>query len=349
MAQTAAHLVDHVIPNVPVRQWVISLPIPLRYLLAAHPHLLTPVLQVIQRAISTFLIKQAGLKRRDAQTGAITLIQCFGSAANLNIHLHCLVLDGVYRIQNDTLEFRSVRSPTADQLQALLSQIIKRVMKALTRHGHGALIEEEGMTYLADIESNAALAPLQSAVCTYRIALDPRAGQKVLTLKTVATQNLEQSGQEYCANAHSFSLHAGVRCAMNQRNKLERLCRYITRPVIADERLARNKEGQVVLTLKTPYRDGITHIVLSPLEFMQRRPHWFPGQGSTLFVSMACLHQTRSFVLRLFLVARKTKVMHQMRVTLCRIPRLPCVSVGRVCSSGCLRSTLSAARIVAGI
>jgi hypothetical protein len=100
MAQTAAHLVDHIIPRVPVRQWVLSLLIPLRYLLAAHPHLLTPVLQVIHRAISTFLIKQAGLKRSEAQTGAITLIQRFGSAANLNIHLHCLVLDGVYRLQN---------------------------------------------------------------------------------------------------------------------------------------------------------------------------------------------------------------------------------------------------------
>jgi len=141
-------------------------------------------------------------------------------------------------------------------------------MKALTRHG--ALIEEEGMTYLDDIESDAALAPLQSATCAYRIALGPRAGQKVLTLKTVATQNLEQSGQEYCSNAHGFSLHAGVRCAMNQRNKLERLCGYITRLAIADERLARNKDGQIVLTLKTPYRDGATHIVMSPLEFMQR-------------------------------------------------------------------------------
>ena len=73
MAQTAAHLVDHVIPNVPVRQWVLSLPIPLRYLFAVHPYLISPVLQVISRAISTFMIKQAGLKRRDAQTGAITL------------------------------------------------------------------------------------------------------------------------------------------------------------------------------------------------------------------------------------------------------------------------------------
>ena len=45
MSQTAAHLVDHVIPHVPVRQWVLSLPIPLRLLLAAQPELVTPVLQ----------------------------------------------------------------------------------------------------------------------------------------------------------------------------------------------------------------------------------------------------------------------------------------------------------------
>ena len=105
MAQTAAHLVDYIIPRVPVRQWVLSLPIPLRYLLAAHPRLLTSILQVIHRVSSTFLIKQAGLKRSEAQTGATPLIQRFGSAANLNIHLHCLVLDGVYRIQNGWRNF----------------------------------------------------------------------------------------------------------------------------------------------------------------------------------------------------------------------------------------------------
>jgi Putative transposase len=54
------------------------------------------------------------------------------------------------------------------------------------------------------------------------------------------------------------------------RSKLTRLCRYITRPAIANERLARNKGQQVVLTLKKPYQDGTTHIVMSPLEFMQR-------------------------------------------------------------------------------
>ena len=48
------------------------------------------------------------------------------------------------------------------------------------------------------------------------------------------------------------------------------LCRYITRPAIANERLKLNDAGDVVLQLKSPYQDGTTHIVMSPLEFMQR-------------------------------------------------------------------------------
>jgi len=84
MAETAAWLVDRVIPQVPVRQWVLSFPIPLRSLFAVHPELLALVLQIIHRVIATHLIKQAGIKRSEAATGAVTLIQRFGSAANLN-------------------------------------------------------------------------------------------------------------------------------------------------------------------------------------------------------------------------------------------------------------------------
>ena len=91
LAESAAHLVDEVIPRVPVRQWVLSFPIPLRILFAAHPELLTPVLRIIHRVIAGYLLKQAGLNRTTADTGAVTLIQRFGSTANLNIHLHCLV------------------------------------------------------------------------------------------------------------------------------------------------------------------------------------------------------------------------------------------------------------------
>jgi putative transposase len=143
---------------VPVRQWVLSFPIPLRLLFATHPQLLAPVLQIVHRVIATFLIKQAGLKRTEAHTGAVTLmrailgppptgvlrtshfapgkmvIQRFGSAANLNIHLHCLVLDGVYCATTEGLPvFHTVHAPTATELQALLNRIIKRIMNRMHR------------------------------------------------------------------------------------------------------------------------------------------------------------------------------------------------------------------------
>ena len=119
MAQTAAHLVDHVIPHVSVRQWVLSLPIPLRLLLAAKPQLLTPVLQVVHRVLTRFLLAQAGLKANEADSGAVTLIQRFRSAANLNIHLHCLVLDGVYRRTDGEPVFIELPAPTDEALQAV--------------------------------------------------------------------------------------------------------------------------------------------------------------------------------------------------------------------------------------
>ena len=79
MAQAAAHLVDHVIPHVPVRQWVLiwgmRLPIPLRLLPAAQPKLVTPVPQVVHRVITRHLLGQAGLDADEADSGAVTLIQ----------------------------------------------------------------------------------------------------------------------------------------------------------------------------------------------------------------------------------------------------------------------------------
>jgi hypothetical protein len=76
---------------------------------------------------------------------------------------------------------------------------------------------------------------LQAAACTYRIALGPRAGQKVLSLRTVAGRD-EKNTTALCADAHGFSLGAAVRSGTHQRKELERLCRYITRPAIANER-----------------------------------------------------------------------------------------------------------------
>lgn len=62
MVDSAAHLVDHLFPEVPIRQWVLTFPIPLRFLFAARPEVLNNVLAVVQRGISTFIVRQAGLQ-----------------------------------------------------------------------------------------------------------------------------------------------------------------------------------------------------------------------------------------------------------------------------------------------
>lgn len=145
------------------------------------------------------------------------------------------------------------------------------MLKLLTRHG--ALIEEDtAIPYLADPDADPALASLHAAACTYRIALGPRAGQKVLTWKDPALRLTSQKAPQPkgCVSAQGFSLHADTWCGPQQREKLERLCRYITRPALGHKRLRRTPVGEVVLQLKTPYRDGTTHLVMSPLEFLQR-------------------------------------------------------------------------------
>ncbi len=239
------------------------------------------MLKIIHRAINTLLIQQTDIKRTEAASGAITLIQRFGSAANLNIHLHALVLDGVYQITAEGAPlFHPTAAPSNEQLQTLLHKIIKRIMKLLTRLDH--LIEEEGITYLARTESidpDNTLALLQAAASTWRIAMGPRAGRKVLSIIGGNAQSVGwvqpitthlTRPTKLCADNQGFNLHAGVRCEADDRKGIEQLCRYITRPAIANERLSVNREGNVVLKLKTPWRNGTTHIVLTPMEFMQR-------------------------------------------------------------------------------
>lgn len=72
------------------------------------------------------------------------------------------------------------------------------------------------------------------------------------------------------ANESGFSLHAGVTVRPHERDKLERLCRYLTRPAIAEARLSLTPQGHVRYALKTPYKDGTTHVVFEPLDFLAR-------------------------------------------------------------------------------
>ena len=84
MAERAALLVDEVFPQQPVRQWVLSVPYPLSPLFASRPEVMGRVLGIVYRCIATHLIKKAGFSRKTARTGAVTLIQRFGSVLNLD-------------------------------------------------------------------------------------------------------------------------------------------------------------------------------------------------------------------------------------------------------------------------
>ena len=142
----------------------------------------------------------------------------------------------------------------------LRSQHLRDLFAADPQRGERLALDAAGIRVLR---------PLQAAACTYRIAFGPRAGQKVLTLQGAMPRETDFK-QTLCADISGFSLHAAVRCGADDRQALEQLCRYITRPALANERVQTNAAGQVVLKLKTPWRDGTTHLVMSPLVFLQR-------------------------------------------------------------------------------
>ena len=98
MADTSTRLVDDVFPpRVPVRQWVLSLPIQIRYRLAYDAKLLSAVLRVFLRAVQGWYRKQGkALGITECRGGSVTFAQRFGSALNLNPHFHRLVLDGIF-------------------------------------------------------------------------------------------------------------------------------------------------------------------------------------------------------------------------------------------------------------
>lgn len=63
---------------------------------------------------------------------------------------------------------------------------------------------------------------------------------------------------------------AGGTARADERKKLERLCRYISRPAVSEKRLSLTRGGNVRYQLKTPYRDGTTHVIFEPLDFIAR-------------------------------------------------------------------------------
>jgi hypothetical protein len=231
MSESAIHLVDEVLPINPIRQWVLSFPFQSRLLLAIKPTIMRAALNIAIQTISTHLCKKAEFKKSCAKTGAVTLIQRFGGAINLNVHFHQLFLDGVYELDIDgkPSAFHITQAPTKDELAQVLEKIISRITKLLEKQGIITRDEEDHLQF--NLNEDDSLTRLQAGAVTYRFALGPNKGKKALTLRSVSETD-HTSTKGLVAKASGFSLHAGVAMSGQERGKIEKLCETILQDLL---------------------------------------------------------------------------------------------------------------------
>jgi hypothetical protein len=163
--------------------------------------------------------------------------------------------------------FRWVKAPTSADLNHLTHTIARRVGRFLERQG---LLERDAEnSYLSgDAGEGGPLDQLLGHSITYRVAVGPHAGRKVFTLQTLPS--CTEPFDATVGKVAGSSLHAGVAARKDERKKLERLCRYIARPAVSEKRLSLLSNGHVRYELKTPYRDGTTHVIFEAMDFIAR-------------------------------------------------------------------------------
>ena len=175
--------------------------------------------------------------------------------------------------------FHSVKAPTSADMQTLLNRIIHRTIRQLERDG--VLIQDTEQPYFDFSEADVQDA-FNAASVRYRIAIGPNSGKKTLTLRSDALIRTDTQPKPFTVNRDGFSLNAAVSCLPHQRDRLERLCRYITRPPLALDRLSTQTTGKVVYELKHPFKNGTTHFVFEPLEFLAKLAALVPRPRANL-------------------------------------------------------------------
>ena len=273
MADTSAFLVDCMLPEVPVRQWVLTLPYPLRYRCAGDARLTSEVLRAFMRALFADQRRRARIHHcvQPAQCGSVTAIQRFGSALNLNPHFHSLVLEGVYAgPPHAPGPFLPLPPPTTADVARVMAGTARRVLRLLEKRGR----ENEDDPLAPD---DPLLATLMAASIRSRIATGPKAGQPWRRLgDRVDPVESEDGGAdaeaapERCVREGGMSLHADVSVPARDRRRLQRLSGYILRPLISLDRLEAQPDGQLSYRLKTRWRDGTTHILIERSELLER-------------------------------------------------------------------------------
>jgi hypothetical protein len=215
------------------------------------------------------------LRRRARENGipggqcGVTAIQRFGSALNLAPHFHALVFDGVYAaVEGERPRFYPLRPRDRNDVETVARHAAERVA-ALPE-----LEDEDG--------NQPALSAVYGASVMGRIAGGPNAGRKV---RTAGPEDGDQESFEKgvrCAVFQGFSIHAGVQVRGGDRRALERLCRYISRPPLAADRLKVLPGGRLSYQLKAPWRNGTTHVIFEPLEFLEKLAALIPAPRTNL-------------------------------------------------------------------
>ena len=265
MVDTAARLTDEILPAVPVRQWVLSMPFEIRYRLAWDGKLVSAVLAVFLRVVYGWYRRQANKQgHAGGHCGSVTFVQRFGSALNCNPHFHVLMPDGVYVTSADG-EPTFVRAPglSDDDVRQIVETTANREVRLWQRRG---LLEGDTVDPLWEEEP--LLATITAASVQGQVATGDRAGQRVRR-RLIDPEEGVRSGP-LCFSSRGFSLHAATCVEASDRARLERLCRYVIRPPLAAGRLQILDAEQVAFSLKSVWSDGTYQIVLSPDELLEK-------------------------------------------------------------------------------
>jgi hypothetical protein len=266
MAGEAAFLVARVLPDVPVRQWVLSLPFELRAACALRPDVLRAVHKRFVDVVSAWLREQAKAHgTANAQPGAVTFVQRFGSTLNANVHFHAVFFDGAFiaGAPGEPARFVRTRAPTETELVALSARIEAKVTRWLKR---GGLLRAAGDD-ASESEEQAATTGIEACVQT-TLSLGELAA--VDERGTVRVAERRRGPRRTGTGAHrGYSLHAAVALAAGDRAALERLLRYCARPALSLERLRATADGRYAYELSYPSA-GRTHLVMTPLALLSR-------------------------------------------------------------------------------
>lgn len=274
MVDVATHLCTNVIADVPVRQWVITVAPPVRYLLAYDAELLSEVIGIFVHAVFAHLRHVARReldipKSITIEPGAVCVPQRFNSALGLAPHLHALASDGVWvqKAPDTPPTFHALPEPSKGEIAAVAWATCERTVKLLKKRGlwcdadpsEDRLAQEQPL-----------LAALATASIAGVLAMGPNAGQRPMRLFGRAAKDETERHEKAPKNAYGFDLHAGARASAKDKKGRERLCNYLLRPPLSNDRLTRTQDGKYRIALKRIWDDGTSAIVVSGEELLAR-------------------------------------------------------------------------------